>query len=58
MPLMPLTGGGYEAVLPAGVDWFTFFWTETPWTPGHPGHWERGPSGDSVFEAGLAAAGS
>jgi hypothetical protein len=58
VPLMPLTGGGYEAVLPAGVDRFTFFWTETPWTPGHPGHWERGPSGDSVFDAGVAPAGS
>ena len=58
VPLMPLTGGGYEAILPAGVDRFTFFWTEPPWTPGHPGHWERGPNGDCVFEAGVAPAGS
>jgi hypothetical protein len=58
VPLMPLTGGGYEAVLPAGVDRFTFFWTETPWTPGHPGHWERGPRGVSVFQAVGADSGS
>jgi len=58
VPLMPLTGGGYEAVLPAGVDRFTFFWTEAPWIPDHPGHWERGPSGVSVFQAGVAPAGS
>ena len=25
VPLMPLTGGSYEAVLPAGVDRFTFY---------------------------------
>jgi hypothetical protein len=56
VPLMPLTGGGYEAVLPAGVDRFTFFWTEAPWTPGHPGHWERGPRGVSVFQAEGAPA--
>ena len=54
VPLMPSTDGGYEAVLPAGVDRFTFFWTEVPWTPGHPGHWERGPSGVSVFQAEVS----
>ena len=37
VPLMPLTGGGYEAVLPAGADWFTFFWTETAVDPRSPG---------------------
>jgi len=57
VPLIPLMGGGYEAVLPAGVDRFTFFWTETPWIAGDPGHWERGPSGVSVFRAGVAPAG-
>ncbi|HKQ19107.1 MAG TPA: hypothetical protein VJW75_05110, partial [Candidatus Eisenbacteria bacterium] len=56
VPLTPLTGGGYEAVLPAGVDRFTFFWTEAPWTPGHPGHWERSASGGSVFEAEVTPA--
>jgi hypothetical protein len=56
VPLVPLTGGGYEAVLPAGVDRFTFFWTETPWTPGHPGHWEPGPRGVSVFQADASPA--
>jgi hypothetical protein len=43
--------GDYETVLPAGVDRFTFFWTEAPWTSGHPGHWELGTSGVSVFHA-------
>ena len=51
VPLVPLPDGGYEAVLPAGVNAFTFFWTEAPWTPGHPGHWERGPRGARVFSA-------
>jgi hypothetical protein len=51
VPLVPLSGGGYEAVLPSGVNVFTFFWTEAPWTPDRPGHWERGRSGASVFMA-------
>jgi hypothetical protein len=51
VPLVPLPEGGYEAVLPSGVNVFTFFWTEAPWTPRHPGHWERGPSGSTVFRA-------
>jgi hypothetical protein len=50
VPLLPRSDGGYEAVLPAGINAFTFFWTEAPWTPGRPGHWER--SGRSaVFRA-------
>lgn len=51
VPLVPLEGREYEAVLPSGVNAFTFFWTETPWTPGRPGHWERGPRGSRVFRA-------
>ncbi len=51
MPLLPRPGGGYEAVLPAGVNAFTFFWTEAPWTPGHPGHWERERGRSGVFMA-------
>ena len=51
VPLTPLPDGGYEAVLPSGVNAFTFFWTEAPWDSGHPGRWERGPSGVRVFEA-------
>jgi hypothetical protein len=51
VPLTPVPDGGYEAVLPSGVDRFTFFWTETPWIPGHPGHWERGGTGGRVFKA-------
>jgi hypothetical protein len=51
MPLLPRPGGGYEAVLPAGVNAFTFFWTEAPWTPGHPGHWQQGPDRSGVFMA-------
>ena len=58
VPLMPLSDGGYEAVLPSGVDRFTFFWTEAPWIPGHPGHWESGPRGGRVFKAAAAPAGS
>jgi hypothetical protein len=52
VPLVPLPDGAYEAVLPFGVDVFTFFWTEAPWTPGRPGHWERGRRGTRVFRAG------
>jgi hypothetical protein len=51
VPLVPVPEGDYEAVLPSGVDAFTFFWTEPPWTSGHPGHWERRRSGPSVFTA-------
>jgi hypothetical protein len=51
VPLVPVAEGGHEAVLPPGVDAFTFFWTEAPWAPGHPGHWERGRDGRAVFEA-------
>ena len=51
VPLMPLPEADYEAVLPSGVNAFTFFWTEAPWTPGRPGHWERGPRGARVFSA-------
>jgi hypothetical protein len=49
VPLVPLPDGGHEAVLPMGVNAFTFFWTEAPWTPGHPGHWERRPGREHVF---------
>jgi hypothetical protein len=58
VPLTPLPAGGYEAVLPSGVDRFTFFWTETPWLPGHPGHWERWITGGRVFKAAGAPPGS
>jgi hypothetical protein len=51
VPLVPGAGGGYEAVLPSGVTEFTFFWTEAPWTPGRPGHWERGRRGFRAFKA-------
>jgi hypothetical protein len=57
VPLTPLPDGGYEAVLPSAVDRFTFFWTETPWMPGHPGHWERGGTGGRVFGAAAGPAG-
>jgi hypothetical protein len=57
-PLTPLPDGGYEAVLPSGVDRFTFFWTEAPWIPGHPGHWERETGGGRVFKAAAAPAGN
>ena len=43
VPLVPLPQGGYEAVLPSGVNVFTFFWTEAPSTHERPGHWEGGP---------------
>ena len=36
IPLTPLPDGSYEAILPFGVDRFTFFWTEPPWLPDHP----------------------
>jgi hypothetical protein len=51
VPLVPHAEAGYEALLPAGVNVFTFFWTEAPWAPGRPGHWERGPAGARVFRA-------
>ncbi len=50
VPLVPVSNQ-YEAVLPSAVDAFTFFWTEAPWTPGHPGHWERDRNGPRVFRA-------
>jgi hypothetical protein len=51
VPLVPLAEAGYEALLPAGVNVFTFFWTEAPWARGRPGHWERRPGGATVFRA-------
>jgi hypothetical protein len=55
VPLLPLPEGGHEAVLPAGIDAFTIFWTEAPWTEGRPGHWERDHAGPRVYTArGLA----
>jgi hypothetical protein len=51
VPLVPRPEGGHEAVLPSDVNVFTFFWTEAPWAPGRPGHWERGPHGPTVFKA-------
>jgi hypothetical protein len=51
VPLVPVAAGGYEAILPTGVDVFTFFWTEAPWSSGRPGHWERTPGGTPVFRA-------
>jgi hypothetical protein len=51
VPLVPRAEAGYEALLPAGVNVFTFFWTEAPWAPGRPGHWERGPAGPTIFRA-------
>ena len=49
VPLVAVPEGEYEALLPSGVNAFTFFWTEAPWTPGHPGHWERDRHGARVF---------
>jgi hypothetical protein len=54
VPLVPVAEGGYEALLPAGVDAFTFFWTEAPWTPGRRGHWESERRGGRVFRADEA----
>jgi hypothetical protein len=51
VPLVPLPQGGYQAVLPSEVNVFTFFWTEAPWTPGRPGHWERHRNEPRVFTA-------
>ena len=51
VPLVPVPAGGYEAILPAAVSVFTFFWTEAPWANGRPGHWERGPGRTTVFRA-------
>jgi hypothetical protein len=51
VPLIPTPGGAFEAVLPPDVDAFTFFWTEAPRTPGHPGHWEREERGGRIFQA-------
>lgn len=49
VPLIPTPEGAFEAVLPPDVDAFTFFWTEAPRTPGHPGHWEREEQGGRIF---------
>jgi hypothetical protein len=51
VPLMPVPGGGYEGLLPMGVNVLTFFWTEAPRATGRPGHWERGSRGARVFRA-------
>jgi hypothetical protein len=51
VPLVPLPDEEYEAVLPIGVNAFTFFWTEPPLATGRPGHWDRGSSGGRVFRA-------
>jgi hypothetical protein len=53
VPLIPTPEGAFEAVLPPDVDAFTFFWTQAPRTPGHPGHWEREERGGRVFRAGT-----
>ncbi len=49
IPLIPAAAGAFEAVLPPDADAFTFFWTQDPTTPGHPGHWEREEQGGPVF---------
>ena len=49
LPLIPVEPGTFEAVLPADIDAFTFFWTEMPPSRGHPGHWERQRQGGRVF---------
>ncbi len=49
VPLIPTPEGTFDAVLPPDVDAFTFFWTEAPRTPGHPGHWEREERGGRIF---------
>jgi hypothetical protein len=51
VPLVPVSAGAFEAVLPPDVDAFTFFWTQAPRTPGHPGHWEREEQGGRIFRA-------
>ena len=49
VPLIPAAAGAFEAVLPPDVDAFTFFWTQGPRTPGHPGHWECEEHGGRIF---------
>lgn len=49
VPLIRAPAGAFEAVLPPDIDAFTFFWTQAPGTPGHPGHWEREDQGGRVF---------
>jgi hypothetical protein len=51
VPLIPRPEGGFEAALPPDVGAFTFFWTQAPATPGHPGHWEREERGGRVFQS-------
>jgi hypothetical protein len=51
VPLIPRPEGAFEAVLPPDVGAFTFFWTQAPVTPGHPGHWEREEWGGRVFQS-------
>lgn len=48
-PPHPQPDGSFEALLPPRVNAFTFFWTEPPRSPGHPGHWERQAQGGRVF---------
>ena len=49
VPLIPLPEGSWEALRPPRINAFTFFWTEPPRSPGHPGHWERERQGGHVF---------
>jgi hypothetical protein len=53
VPLIRTSEGAFEAVLPPDVDAFTFFWTEDPRTPGHPGHWEGEERGGRTFRASV-----
>ena len=55
VPLIPTPDGAFEAVLPSDIDAFTFFWTEAPATPGHPGHWEREDQGGQTFRRANSA---
>jgi hypothetical protein len=49
VPLTPQPDRSWQALLPQQVNAFTFFWTEPPRSPGHPGHWERERQGGRVF---------
>jgi Calcineurin-like phosphoesterase len=57
VPLIPQPDGSCEALLPPRVSAFTFFWTEPPRSPGHPGHWEREGHGGRVFTIAGGAGG-